>query len=179
LLLWPQAAVVLLPVLEDGGAVEAGAAAVLQLVVVDLKCHTAPALARMPPLPHHPALERVNAELVARQVCLCVRAHVRVRVWVCVSAFFCACKHMCVRCQLTSSFGIHNISPCPGHGSRCVYMQGTGNALDHLRLLIDALQHESPAVRYSTLGQLKTFMRRWAVGASHVLQCACMLWCMR
>ncbi len=48
------------------------------------------------------------------------------------------------------------LTPCA-----LIVLQGTGKPLDHLRLLIDALQHESLAVRYSTLGQLKTFMRKW------------------
>ena len=64
-----QAAVVLLPALEEGGAVQAAAVSVLELMVVQHKQFTAPALARMPPLPSHPALVQVNEELVARQVC--------------------------------------------------------------------------------------------------------------
>jgi len=81
----PQAAVVLLPALEEGGGVQASAVAVLELMVVQHKGHTAPALARMPPLPTHPALARVNAELIARQVgrglrvrpCVCMCVHMR------------------------------------------------------------------------------------------------------
>jgi len=75
--------VVLLPALEEGGRVQASAVAVLELMVVKHKAHTAPALARMPPLPTHPALARVNAELAPRQVSA-GRKYVCVSVCVCV-----------------------------------------------------------------------------------------------
>lgn len=103
----------LLPALEEGGRVQAAAVAVLELMVVEHKAHTAPALARMPPLPTHPALARVNAELAARQV----------RFSVCFSV--CAWASVSIFLLLIG----------------CIHLntQGTGNALDHLRLLIDAL----------------------------------------
>jgi len=81
-----QAAVVLLPALEEGGGVQAAAVTVLELMVVHHKIHTAPALARMPPLPTHPALARINTELVAQQV-RCVWGLLHAYMYVCVCDF--------------------------------------------------------------------------------------------
>ncbi|KAL6744647.1 hypothetical protein V8C86DRAFT_3152686, partial [Haematococcus lacustris] len=60
-------AVVLLPALEEGGAGQGLAVAILEDLVLTHRSHTAAALARMPPLPSLPGLERLHGVLGREQ----------------------------------------------------------------------------------------------------------------
>ncbi|KAL6746419.1 hypothetical protein V8C86DRAFT_3034694, partial [Haematococcus lacustris] len=62
-----QVAVVLLPALEEGGAGQGLAVAILEDLVLTHRSHTAAALARMPPLPSLPGLERLHGVLGREQ----------------------------------------------------------------------------------------------------------------